>query len=61
VWAEVGGKWFMYRSVTKQMTISDESHCAEGSPTGCMYNTEEIADVVAPTELPSDKWVSCAT
>jgi hypothetical protein len=58
VWAAEGGKWFMYRGVDNTMMISLESHCAEGSNMGCMYNTEETADVVAPTELPSDKWVS---
>jgi hypothetical protein len=61
VWAEEGGEWFMYRGVNDKMMISIESDCAEGRAVGCMYNTEETADVVAPTELLSDKCVSGAS
>jgi hypothetical protein len=63
VWAAEGGEWFMYRDVDNTMTISDETDCALGMDMGmgsdmCISNTEATADVVAPTELPSDKWVS---
>jgi len=58
VWAAVDGERFMYRGGKQQMTISDESDCAEGSASGVMYNAEKTVDVAAPTELPSDKWAS---
>jgi hypothetical protein len=59
VWAAVGGKWFMYRNANNRMMISNEVHCAEGRDEGIMYNTLVIADgAVAPTDLPSDKWLS---
>jgi hypothetical protein len=58
VWAAEGGELFMHRSENKRMMISLESACAVGSPRGYMCNTEATADVVAPTELPSDKWAS---
>ena len=61
VWAAEGGEWFMYRSVDNRMTISDESACAEGRARCYICNTEKTADVVAPTELPSDEWVSNKT
>ena len=50
----------MYRDVNNRMTIGLESHYAEGSDICHIFNTEETADVVAPTELPSDKWESNA-
>jgi len=59
VWAAVGGKWFMYRDVNNIMTISNEAHCAEGRAEGIMHNTLVTADdAIAPTDLPSDKWLS---
>jgi hypothetical protein len=56
VWAAVDGERFMYRN--SGMMVGDESDCAEGSDFGFMYNAETTADIAAPTELPSDKWVS---
>jgi hypothetical protein len=61
VWAEEGGDWFMYRNVSNKMMISDESHCAEGRAVGYIHNREATADVIAPSELPSDEWVSSAS
>ena len=51
---------FIYRDVNDGMLISDESDCAEGRTIGYIYNRKKTADVVTPTELPSDKWVSRA-
>ena len=60
VWAAEGGELFMYRDVNDKMTISDESECAEGRAKGYIRNRDVTADVVAPSELPSDQWVSTA-
>jgi hypothetical protein len=40
------------------MWVSSEANSAEGKPTGWMYSTEQNLDVVAPTQLPSNKWKS---
>jgi hypothetical protein len=61
VWAAEGGEWFMYRCNKGTMTIGVESKCAEGSDIGPIYNRENGADVVAPSELPSDRWMSYTT
>jgi hypothetical protein len=59
VWAAVGGEEFMFRcSCTGRMTIGNASKCAEGLDSSDVYNLKESKDVVAPTELPSDEWVS---
>ena len=61
VWAAVDGKWFMYRDVKGNMMISKEASCAKGPAHGFIYNTLATADgVVAPTALPSNKWLSNA-
>jgi hypothetical protein len=57
VWAAVGFERFMYCAMSGRMTISDESTCAEGRAAGFIYNRKQSSVVVAPTELPSDKWV----
>jgi hypothetical protein len=58
VWAAVGEEFIMHRSNKQRMFVCDESHCADGSFFGVMYNTEKTAEVAAPTTLPSHKWVS---
>jgi hypothetical protein len=59
VWAAVGGKWFMYRTASNRLMISNEAHCAEGRAEGHMYNTQVTVDgAIAPTDLPLDKWLS---
>jgi hypothetical protein len=64
VWAaEDGSDWFVYRDTDNQMIISTESDMSaegrnRGVHRGVMYNSEQTSAVVAPTELPSDKWVS---
>jgi hypothetical protein len=58
VWAAVDGTSFMYRCDTDMMMISVESDCAKGRATGYIYNMKASSVVVAPTELPSDKWFS---
>jgi hypothetical protein len=56
VWAAVGGKSFVHRDVDGRMSISDP---AEGCGTGYILNMKASPVAVAPTELPSDEWVSC--
>jgi len=59
VWATVGGRYVMYRSNRGFMVISDESDCAQGIDGGYIQNTKGTVDlVVAPNDLPSDKWLS---
>jgi len=59
VWAAaVGGEWFMYRRDDGTMWVSNESHSAQGSGWGYIHSLAAIANVVAPTDFPSDKWVS---
>ena len=61
VWAAVGGELFMYCDMKCSMMVSDESGCVEGSISGYIYNREASADgTVAPSVLPSDKWMSDA-
>jgi hypothetical protein len=60
VWAAEGGELFMFRAVDNMMAISIEYSCAEGRAMSHIVNTEVTAGVVAPTELPSDNWVSSA-
>jgi hypothetical protein len=57
VWAAVGGERFMFRNANNMMMICvGEFHCADGSYTGVMFNTEAMAHAVSPTELLSDRW-----
>jgi hypothetical protein len=58
VWGADGNTMFMYCTMKKRMMISAESHCAAGRDCGGIYNLTQTADVAAPTELPSDEWVS---
>jgi hypothetical protein len=60
VWAAVGFERFiMFRDVKDgRMIIGYESDCAQGRAAGHMYNREISSVVVAPTELPSEEWVS---
>jgi hypothetical protein len=50
----------MFRDETDWMMIGDESACAEGRSAGIIYNEKESSVVLAPTELPSDEWLSTA-
>jgi hypothetical protein len=64
VWASVYGdgiEAFMYRNVNDRMMSSGASSCAEGRDSGFIYNTESSSVAVAPTEVPSDEWVSYHT
>jgi hypothetical protein len=59
VWAAVGGELFMYRSTLGMMMVSNESDCVEGGTMGYVESNFLQNDViVAPTDLPSDIWVS---
>ena len=60
VWAATGGKWFMYHTSTNRTKISTEAGCTGGCDLSmCIYNVQVIADGAgAPTDLPSDKWLS---
>jgi hypothetical protein len=58
VWAAVGGKHFMYRDVSNRMSVSNKQNCAEGKRKGPLFNKQKFDHIVAPTELPPDKWMS---
>jgi len=60
VWAAEGGEWewFMYRAGDGAMWIGLEANCAAGKAYGAINNTVRSPDVLAPTQLPSDKWRS---
>ena len=58
VWAAVNGERFMFRDVKGLMMIGDEEDCAEGLSQGYIYNDKVSKHVLAPTELPSDRWLS---
>jgi hypothetical protein len=59
VWAAVGGELFMYRDTFGKMMVSNESDCVEGGTMGYVESDFLQNDViVAPTDLPSDGWVS---
>jgi len=58
VWAVEGGKNFMYRVGDGTMMIGTEAACAVGRLRGSIHNTVHSPDVVAPTQLPSNKWRS---
>ena len=58
VWAAVGDEWFMYRGVNGKMSVGNETLIAKGLAMSFIFNTEQSWVAVAPTELPSDKWVS---
>ena len=58
VWAADGGEWFMYRSGTGTMYVSDENNCAAGRRTGWIFNTVQNPDVQAPSQLLSNEWRS---
>ena len=57
-YAATHGKLFMYRNSKNRMIVSDEASCTEGLTSGFMYNTWTSETVIAPTDLPPDKWVS---
>ena len=57
VWAAEDGELFMYRDIGRSMMIGNKYDCVEGSFSGVIYNTQTS---VAPTDLPSDKWMSDA-
>jgi ubiquitin len=56
VWAAENGEWFMYRAGNGMMTISREASCAAGAAAGVMFNSLHSSDVLAPTQLLSNKW-----
>jgi hypothetical protein len=58
VWAAEDGEHFMYRDGHGEMWISDEEDCAAGKPCGVIHNTVRSPDVLAPTQLLSNKWKS---
>ena len=58
VWAAVNGERFMYHDEYGDMMISDEEECAKGLSTGYIWNHKPSEHVIAPTELPSDRWRS---
>lgn len=58
VWAGVGGKWFMYRSIVGGMMISKATDFAQGNSVGYMCNMKRAAGGVAPTDLLSGEWMS---
>jgi len=58
VWAAEGGEWFMYRSGVGAMLISNEENCAAGTIAGAILHTVVNPDVLAPTQLLSNKWRS---
>ena len=58
VWAAENGKHFMYRAGDGTMAISDEESCAVGDEDSVVYNSVENSDVMAPTQLLSNKWES---
>jgi len=57
-WAAENGANFMYRANNGQLWIGSNENCAEGRSFGWMYNTAKSPEVLAPTQLPSDKWKS---
>jgi hypothetical protein len=63
VWAAEDGEWFvMYCDVLGRMWVTEdnEDDAPEGTPCGVMINTEcTFSHVMAPTQLPADKWRSC--
>jgi hypothetical protein len=56
VWAAVGGKWFMYRNITRTMHIGEESDSIEGCTLGCLFNRSN--KYLSPTDLPWRAWLS---
>ena len=58
LWAAEGGEWFMFRADDGTMVIGDESHCSAGIAVGWVLNIVESPDVLAPTQLLSNKWMS---
>ena len=58
VWAAEGGDCFMYRAGNGQMLIGSEASCAAGNAVGCIYNTVQSPDVLSPTQLLSNNWMS---
>ena len=58
VWSAMGGVLFMYRCDGGHTMISDAKHCAEGSSNGLICSERQNAGSVAPTDLPSGKWLS---
>ena len=59
VWVAEDGVRFMYRDGKYgEMYISDEASCAAGEAVGVIYNAVKNPDVLAPTQLLSNKWCS---
>jgi hypothetical protein len=59
VWAAEDGEQFMYRARNGQMLIGIEANCAAGEAVGWIYNNVRNPEVLAPTQLLSNKWMSC--
>ena len=58
VWAAEGGEWFMYRAADGKMFVSSDVKCAAGKAAGVLFNTVQIPEVLAPTQLASNQWKS---
>ena len=58
VWAAENGDWFMFRSGDGETMISTEAKCAAGDLACCIFNTVEHPDVLVPTQLSSNMWMS---
>jgi hypothetical protein len=63
MWAAEGGEWFMYRAGAGTMQISNCAcgTCAAGEAILEIYNTVQSPNILAPTQLPSHKWLSIKT
>jgi vacuolar-type H+-ATPase subunit H len=60
VWKSMhdGSRWFMYRGSDRRMHIDNEADYADEITAGRIFNTKIDDDVVAPTKLPLDEWLS---
>ena len=58
VWVAEDGKHFIYRARNGTMQIGDEWKCTAGRAAGWIYHRVKHEDVMAPTQLLSNKWKS---
>ena len=61
VWATEDGKSCMWRYADGMTMISDEANCAADEAAVCLYSIWPSPDVLAPTQLRSNKWQSDET
>jgi hypothetical protein len=58
VWAAEDGEWFMYSDVDGKMSIGLEAQCAAGEAVDVLFNFLQSPDVLVPTQLLSNEWLS---